>query len=82
MTLNMEECRIVRMSVALDWRGLGIGKAILFHLLDLAKARGLQTAHVETNHDWYPALSLYLGCGFRHLYSDEVSAHMAFDLGA
>ncbi len=77
---NVQDGRIVRLSVARELRGHGIGQAIVTYLLDLARELGLHRIHVETNRDWYPAIGLYGHCGFKQLYADDESVHMALDL--
>ena len=78
--LQEEVGRIVRMSVAREYRGLGIGRMLAEHLVGLAKGLGLHRINVETNHDWYPAIELYKSCGFVQLFIDEESIHMALYL--
>lgn len=56
--------RIVRVSVAADQQGQGIGRGISEHLLGRAKAMGYAEVLVETNHDWHSALRLYQSLGF------------------
>lgn len=72
--------RIVRLSVARELRGRGIGQTIVDYLLSLAFELGLHRIHVETNHDWYPAIDLYSRCGFKQLFADDESVYMALDL--
>lgn len=57
--------RIVRMSVAKRVRGRGIGKQLVRHLLDAARARGFQRVQVETTQEWEDAIALYRACGFQ-----------------
>ncbi|MGW8319820.1 MAG: GNAT family N-acetyltransferase [Candidatus Promineifilaceae bacterium] len=68
--------RIVRVSVRSDLRGRGIGRAIVEHLLDLARQARISRIVVETNHDWHPALALYQSCGFAEYDRDEESIHL------
>lgn len=46
----------------------GVGRAMLVHLLDLAKARGYRTLYLETGSGpaFEPALALYRAFGFRN----------------
>lgn len=78
---SMQEGRIVRLSVVREHRDHGIGQAIVTHLLTMARELNLHLIHVETNRDWYPAIGLYYRCGFKQLYVDDESVHMALDLG-
>lgn len=57
--------QMVRVSVRRDLRGEGIGRAIVEHLLAVARARGLRRVWMETNVGWTSAIRLYEGCGFR-----------------
>jgi len=57
--------QLVRVSVAHDRRGRGIGRALVEHLVIVAQARGLTRAWMETNDDWYAAQALYRACGFQ-----------------
>lgn len=57
--------QMVRVSVRHDWRGRGIGRALVAHLLDVARERGLLRVWMETNDDWGSAIQLYEGCGFQ-----------------
>ena len=80
MVINPLEGRIVRMSVAPEHRGRGIGREMTAHLIMVATEIGLERVHVETNLDWYPAISLYKRCGFVELFTDEVSVHMIYEI--
>lgn len=77
---NIQEGRIVRLSVIRELRGRGIGQAIVTYLINMARELSLHRIHVETNRDWYPAISLYDHCGFKQLYADDENVHMALDL--
>lgn len=57
--------QIVRVSVARQFRRLGIGRALVAALLAVASRRGLRRVWMETNDDWRDAIGLYRGCGFR-----------------
>lgn len=56
--------QMVRVSVRADLRGQDIGRAIVVHLLDVARGRGLQRVWMETNDGWVSAIGLYERCGF------------------
>lgn len=53
--------RIGRMAVLMDWRGRGVGRAILTHVLEFARERGLERVHL---HAQLGALGFYSRCGF------------------
>lgn len=57
--------QMVRVSVRADLRGQGIGRAVVEHLLGVARARGLRRVWMETNIGWASAIGLYERCGFR-----------------
>jgi ribosomal protein S18 acetylase RimI-like enzyme len=56
--------QLVRVSVARDRRGRGIGRAIVEHLVAAAQVQGLARVWMETNDDWHAAQALYRACGF------------------
>ena len=56
------------MHTAVGARGAGVGRAMLEHLLDVARARGCRQVSLETGTmaAFEPARSLYLSAGFTH----------------
>lgn len=74
--------RLVRMSVAPEQRGNGIGRALVYHLVGVARQRGLERINVETNRDWEDAKGLYRACGFTQVAEDSVSGHFTLSLVA
>ena len=72
--------RIVRMSVRREARRQGIGKALVEHLLNLARDRRFSRVVVETNNDWDNAIGLYKRCGFVEYDTDDVSVYLVLDL--
>jgi ribosomal protein S18 acetylase RimI-like enzyme len=72
--------RMVRVSVARDYRRKGIGRALVNHLIAAAENRGLEKILVETNNDWFPAIRLYKSCGFEECSRDDVSVYSALEL--
>jgi putative acetyltransferase len=70
-------------------RGIGVGRAILVHIIDVARAMGLSRLSLETGSWEYfaPARRLYMSLGFRECspYADYVpdsnSVFMTIDLG-
>jgi len=56
--------RIVRVSVAREFRRRRVGRALVMQLVEAATALGLKRVWVETNDDWADAIALYLACGF------------------
>ena len=76
MRLNGRLGRLARVSVAREKRRRGYGRATVRFLLDMAHALGIHRVLVETNHDWYAAIALYHGCGFREYARDVESIHL------
>lgn len=72
--------RIVRMSVARHHRGRGIGRALVNHLLDAARARGDRRVVVETTDDWADAIGLYRACGFTQFDHRDGDIHLCLEL--
>ena len=64
-TESVEVGRLIRMSVSSKHRRKRIGSALVTHLLDVAKGKGMSTIVIETNNDWGDAIGLYLRCGFK-----------------
>lgn len=64
--LDDQHAEVKSMHVAATTRGLGVGRAVLDHLLDLARARGFQRVSLETGTgpSFAPARALYAGAGF------------------
>lgn len=80
MTETAESGRLVRMSVAADARGRGIGKRLVAHLLAAATARGFSRVWVETTETWEDAIALYRSCGFIVDGFRDGDIHMYLDL--
>jgi GNAT superfamily N-acetyltransferase len=80
ITESSDTGRIVRMSVARHHRGRGIGRTLVKHLLDAARARGDQRVVVETTDDWSDAIGLYHACGFTQFDHRDGDIHLAIDL--
>lgn len=64
---------IKRMWLADSARGLGIGRLLLAHLEELARARGSREAHLETSEVLPEAIALYLSSGYSEVpaFNDE-----------
>jgi putative acetyltransferase len=65
--LSPQHAEIKSMHTAEAARGRGIGRAILTHLLDIARARGFRQVSLETGTTaaFEPARALYASAGFR-----------------
>lgn len=71
---------LIRMSVDRQIRGRGLGKRLVNHLIELARARGDHRVLVETNDDWTDAIALYRACGFSDERVTDGEIHFARDL--
>lgn len=63
------ECHILNLCVAPALQGRGLGRALLSHLLDLARERGVRTALLEVRPSNTAALALYASVGFNEIGS-------------
>jgi len=72
--------RLVRMTVARELRGRGLGRRLVNHLLDEARQRGYRRVVVETTDDWQDAIGLYRACGFQTEGFRDGDIHMFLDL--
>jgi len=72
--------QIVRVSVSLQCRRRGIGRALIAALLEIARTRGLTHVWMETNDDWRDAIGLYQQCGFEKYDHRAGCIFMALDL--
>jgi GNAT superfamily N-acetyltransferase len=72
--------RIVRMSVAKQLRGRGIGSSLLRALIASAGTEGAHTVVLETTEAWQDAVDFYHGKGFVDTHRQEGDLHMALSL--
>lgn len=79
------QAEIMRMSVARRHRRMGIGEAILDHLVATASRRGVRTLVLETSTAWSDAVDFYLrrGFGITHRIEDgpDPSTFLRRDIG-
>ena len=75
-----ETGRIVRVSVAREQRRRGMGRALVEHLVETARHRGMTRIVVGTMKEWDDAIGLYRRCGFREYDRDEADVHLALKL--
>lgn len=80
IAVDAHTARIVRISVSRAHRRNGIGRALVTHLLDLARQRGCTRVIVATEPGWDAAISLYTRCGFVEYARDEVDIYFALTL--
>ncbi len=64
MGMGVDECQIFNLCVHPQWQGQGIGRAMLRHLLQIARRRGAKTAFLEVRVSNARALALYRSEGF------------------
>ena len=72
--------RIVRVSVAKKYWGMGIGRSITEYLIENGRAIGYEQIFVETNEDWHDAIHLYKRCGFQPFDRRNGEIHMQLNL--
>ncbi len=70
-----ETGRIARIHTSAKYRRRGIASLVLNRLEAQAKARRFGSLVLETNIDWYDAISFYLSHGFKEVTKDEVEIH-------
>lgn len=68
--------RIVRMSVDIGMRRLGIGRRLMDAVKSEAKRRGYTELVLSTEVGWDAAIGLYRSCGFIETGRNEVDVHM------
>jgi GNAT superfamily N-acetyltransferase len=61
------EFELVKMAVAPESQGRGIGRQILQAAIDMARTLRARRIYLESNSKLLPALHLYESCGFRYL---------------
>ena len=64
---------VAKMTVAEQHRGRGLGRALLAHTIEQAKALGASSLYLETNDGLGDAIHLYEALGFRHLPPERVT---------
>jgi len=63
---------LAKMTVAEDYRGRGIGRKILEHTIEQARALGAGSLVLASNQNLKDAVHLYEAMGFRHLSPDAI----------
>lgn len=59
-----DECSLLNLLVARDFRGQGFGRMLLEKMLDLARAEAAETVFLEVRAGNEPAIALYHAAGF------------------
>lgn len=74
--LAMEEgvFEVAKMTVAEQYRGQGIGRRLLAHVIGRAREMGASRLYLETNSKLENAIHVYESLGFRHLPPERVRA--------
>lgn len=62
---------LVKMAVAEEAKGLGVGHQLGEAAIDWARTKGMQEVFLETNSKLKPALGLYEKLGFKHIDPDD-----------
>jgi putative acetyltransferase len=63
---------VAKMTVAERCRGQGIGRKLLAHAIEHARAMGASRLYLETNNALQNAIHVYESLGFRHLPPERV----------
>jgi ribosomal-protein-alanine N-acetyltransferase len=61
------EAHLLNLSVALDWQGKGHGRALLMHLIELARSCDAEHVFLEVRPSNAAARRLYADQGFREI---------------
>jgi putative acetyltransferase len=64
---------LAKMAVRRSWRGQGVGRRLLEHVVVQARRLGARSLYLETNHTLRNAIHLYESIGFRHLPPERLS---------
>jgi putative acetyltransferase len=74
-------CELVKLYLAAEGRGTGIGKALMQHCFSAAKEMGFKQIYLETLPELHIAVGLYEKMGFKYLeHALGNSGHYACDL--
>jgi N-acetylglutamate synthase-like GNAT family acetyltransferase len=76
LLFEVRTSRIVRMSVAHDYRRRGIAKALLERCIESTVSRGLTAIVAFSEPHWPDAVGFYVACGFEQFGRDEVDVHL------
>jgi len=64
---------VAKMTVAEEYRGRGLGRRLLAHTIEQARALGAASLYLETNDKLVDAIHLYEALGFQHLPPERVT---------
>jgi len=77
---DAETKRIVRMSVAKEFRRHGFGTQMLDHLVAIARRSGAKNVVLETCETWHEVIAFYESYGFRVYEHRDGDVHLSFDV--
>lgn len=63
---------VAKMTVSETCRGQGIGKKLLAHAIEYARANGAKRLYLETNRKLASAIHVYESLGFQHLPAERI----------
>jgi ribosomal protein S18 acetylase RimI-like enzyme len=78
--LSPTTAEIKRMSVTAKYQRQGIGRLLLDHLINLARADGYHHIQLETTATWQQAISFYQKAGFVLTHFADGDAYFKLDL--
>ncbi len=65
ISINVDECHILNIGVAIDYQHQGLGKALMTHALAHAKSHGIGVVYLEVRRSNTRAIALYKKLQFR-----------------
>ena len=77
---DAQTARLARMTVDKTIRGQGLGRRLVAHLVEEARARGYAAVVCETTDTWQDAIGLYLRCGFTEVARRDGDIHFRLEL--
>ena len=67
MSLAAGEAHVLKICIAPEWQGRGLGRRLLRALLQIAQARGAERVFLEVRPSNHPAIALYHSEGFNEI---------------
>ncbi|KAK3841287.1 MAG: acyl-CoA N-acyltransferase [Linnemannia gamsii] len=77
---GLKLCRMLRLSVSRDYRGRGLAKRMIRHLVEKAREQGFEVILVETERLWTSAVQIYKSEGFSVAVESEENIHYTYRL--
>jgi GNAT superfamily N-acetyltransferase len=72
LSIARREFEVAKMAVSAAHQGKGIGRCLLQHVIEAARASGANRLFLETNRRMAPALHLYESIGFQHVPPERI----------